>query len=91
MLIPLEVTYRDGFKVSCTAEFPDLCEFERKFDRSVLKLGAELKLSDFGFLAWHALKRTNVVFTEYDEWVTTVSMVSAVADDSDEEPIVPLA
>jgi hypothetical protein len=84
MQIQLEVTYKDGAKQTATAEFPDLCEFERKFDRSVLKLTDELRLSDFGFLAWHALKRTNLVFTDYGDWANMVTMVTAVADDGNE-------
>lgn len=85
MLIPLEVTYRDGAKIKTTAEFPDFCEFERVFDRSVLKLTETMKLSDFGFLAWHALKRTNVVFVDYDDWKKTVSVVSVESDDEGSE------
>ena len=92
MRIPLQVEYRDGSKQDCTAEYPDLCEFESRYNRSVLKLGAELRLSDLGFLAWHSLKRTNLVYAEYTDWSNTVSVVSATGGDDEQlaEEIVPL-
>jgi hypothetical protein len=87
MRIALEVEYTNRSKESCIAEYPDLCAFEEKFNRSVLKLNTELRLSDLGFLAWHSMKRTGKHVLEYIDWSNTVSVVRATDEDTE---IVPL-
>ena len=87
MRIALEVEYTNKQKEKCIAEYPDLCAFEEKFNRSVLKLNTELRLTDLGYLAWHATKRKGAHTLEYSEWTDTVSVVRATDEDTE---IVPL-
>ncbi len=87
MRFPLEVTHRDGKIETCVADYPDLCEFELRFDRSVLKLNTELRLTDLGFLAWHSLKRQNKHTLSFEEWNVTVVQVRATDEDTDLVPL----
>ena len=87
MRFPLEVTHSDNRIETCVAEYPDLCAFEAKFDRSVLKLNSELRLTDLGFLAWHSLKRQSKHALSFEDWSLTVAQVRATDEDTD---IVPL-
>jgi hypothetical protein len=87
MRFPLEVVHTDGRVEACIAEYPDLCAFEAEFDRSVLKLNSELRLTDLGFLAWHSMKRQNRHAMPFGEWSLTVSQVSATDEDIDLVPL----
>lgn len=87
MRIALEVEYTTRTKEKCTAEYPDLVAFEERYNRSVLKLNSELRLSDLGFLAWHALKREGKHTLEHAEWSNTVSVVRATDEDVDLVPL----
>jgi len=83
----LEVTHKDGRVEACVADYPDLCAFEERFNRSVLRLNTELRLTDLGFLAWHSLKRQGRHGFEFAEWNLTVVQVRATDED---EELVPL-
>lgn len=87
MRFALEVTHSDGRVESCIAEYPDLCAFEEQFDRSVLKLNSELRLTDLGFLAWHSLKRQNKHALSFADWNLTVVQVRATDEDADIAPL----
>lgn len=87
MRFGLEVTHTDGRVEACVADYPDLCAFESEFNRSVLKLNTELRLTDLGFLAWHSLKRQNKHSLAFAEWNLTVVQVRATDED---EELVPL-
>lgn len=87
MRFSLEVTHKDGRVEHCIAEYPDLCAFEEQFNRSVLKLNSELRLTDLGFLAWHSMKRDNRHALAFADWNMTVVQVRATDEDVD---IVPL-
>lgn len=87
MRFPLEVTHSNGAVESCIAEYPDLCAFEAQFDRSVLKLNSELRLTDLGFLAWHSLKRQNKHALSFADWSLTVIQVRATDEDTDFVPL----
>ena len=87
MRFALEVTHSNGTTEPCIAEYPDLCAFEEQFDRSVLKLNSELRLTDLGFLAWHSLKRQNKHALSFADWNLTVVQVRATDEETD---IVPL-
>jgi hypothetical protein len=88
MRFPLEVTHSDGRIENCVADYPDLCAFEAQFNRSVLRLNTELRLTDLGYLAWHSLKRQGKHTLEFDAWNLTVMMVRATDEDTE---LVPLA
>ena len=87
MRFPLEVIHSDGRVEECIAEYPDLCAFEEQFDRSVLKLNSELRLTDLGFLAWHSLKRQNKHALPFAEWNLTVVQERATDEDTDLVPL----
>lgn len=87
MRIPLEVTHTNGVVESCIAEYPDLCAFEEHFSRSVLRLNTELRLTDLGFLAWHALQRVGKHTLDFAEWNLTVAVVQSTDEDVDLVPL----
>ena len=87
MRIPLEVTHTTGVVESCIAEYPDLCAFEGHFNRSVLRLNTELRLTDLGFLAWHALQRVGKHSLDFDQWSLTVAIVQSTDADVDLVPL----
>jgi hypothetical protein len=87
MRIPLEVTHTTGVVESCIAEYPDLCAFEERFSRSVLRLNTELRLTDLGFLAWHALQRVGKHSLPFEEWNLTVAIVQSTDEDVDLVPL----
>lgn len=87
MRFALEVTHTDGRTEPCIAEYPDLCAFEEQFNRSVLRLNSELRLTDLGFLAWHSLKRQNKHSMAFADWNLTVVQVRATDEDTDLVPL----
>lgn len=87
MRFSLEVTHKDNRVERVIAEYPDLCAFEEQFDRSVLKLNSELRLTDLGFLAWHAMKRESRHALPFNEWNLTVVQVRATDEDTDLVPL----
>jgi hypothetical protein len=78
--INLRVVYLDGSETEVTAIAADLIAFESKFDLSVARLEAEIRLTHLFFLAWHVQKRTGQTKDEFDKWVESVSIVTEGAE-----------
>lgn len=74
--INLRVEFLDGSSADCSAIAADLIAFETKFDLSVAKLEAELRLTHLFFLAWHVQKRTAQTKDDFEKWIETVSIVT---------------
>lgn len=74
--IDLKITFLDGNEetVSCIAS--DLVAFEAKFDISVARLEADVRITHLFFLAWHAAKRTGKTSDEFEKWIDSVSLVN---------------
>jgi hypothetical protein len=82
MKINLRIEYLDGNAkdVLCTAA--DLVKFETKFDLSVTELEKKTKFTHLLFLAWASETRTKATALVFDEWVETISSITA----SDSDP-----
>jgi hypothetical protein len=78
--INLRVVYLDGSETEVTAIAADLIAFEAKFDLSVARLEAEIRLTHLFFLAWHVQKRTAQTKEDFDKWVESVSIVTEGSD-----------
>lgn len=86
MKLNLRVTYNDGAAADVTASAADLVAFEQKWDRSVIKLGDDIRITDLCWLAWHSTKRTKPDTADFESWLETIDMVTA----ADTPEIVPL-
>jgi len=75
MKFNLSILFLDGTTKEVTAIAADLVAFEAKFDLSISKLEAELRLTHLLFLAWHAEKRTKSTGLEFEAWTETVDNV----------------
>ena len=75
--INLHIEFLDTSKEALTvsAIAADLIAFEAKFDLSVARLGADVRLTHMFFLAWHAAKRLKHTDLEFEAWTETVAMV----------------
>jgi hypothetical protein len=75
--INLQIEHLDSSKETLivSAIAADLIAFESKFDLSVARLGADVRLTHLFFLGWHAAKRLNHTDLEFEAWTETVSMV----------------
>lgn len=77
MRLNLRVTYLDGSAADVTATAADLVAFEQKWDKSVIKFGDELRMTDLVWLAWHTIKRNKADTPDFDEWINGVEFVGA--------------
>ena len=75
--INLQIEFLDSSqeKLTVAAIAADLIAFEAKFDLSVSRLGADVRLTHLFFLAWHACKRLKHTELDFDTWNETISMV----------------
>lgn len=88
MKIQLKVTYNDGNEKDIDAVFADFISFERTWNRSVTKFDEELRLTDLGWLAWHALIRTKETSIQFDpDWIGLVEMIAVRDADEGESPL----
>jgi len=88
MKIQLKVTYNDGNEKDIDAVFADFISFERTWNRSVTKFDEELRLTDLGWLAWHALIRTKETSIQFDpDWIGLVEMIAVRDTDEGEIPL----
>lgn len=74
----LQVTYSDGTVRDVVGKAVDIVAFEQKFDISMANLQKEVKLTHLMFLAWHAEKRGGNTSDEFEKWLESVEMVTAV-------------
>jgi hypothetical protein len=70
----LRVTYADGSGAGVTVSAPDFVAFESEFNRSVAKLGTEIRFTDICWLAWHRLKRAGET-ADFDMWLNRLDGV----------------
>jgi hypothetical protein len=88
MKIELKVDYLDGTTKDVDAVFADFISFERTWNRSVTKFDEELRLTDLGWLAWHAFFRMKQVAIPFDpDWIGLVEMISVRETDEGEIPL----
>ena len=81
MKIELKVKFINGQTTDVDAMFPDFIAFEKERRRSVVKLEADMQLTDLAWLAWHSEKRRGATTMKFEpDWVSTVEAVE-VRDD----------
>jgi hypothetical protein len=75
--INLQIEFLDSSKetLNVSAIAADLIAFEAKFDLSVSRLGADVRLTHLFFLGWHACKRLKHTELDFETWLETISMV----------------
>lgn len=79
MRLNLRVTYLDGSAVDVTASAADLVAFEQEWDKSVVKFGEEIRMTDLCWLSWHSLKRRKETDLEFEAWLDTIDSVRSGA------------
>lgn len=95
MRTSLEVHYSNGESIPVVAILPDYTLFEEVFERSVMRLNAELRLSDMSFLVFASLRRQNKITVneatsikeQWREWEKTVDQVNYTDEDDDIAPL----
>ncbi len=76
MKIEMTVKFINGTTAEVDALFPDFIAFEKERRRSVVKLEAEMQLTDLAWLAWHSEKRRGGTALKFEpDWVSTVEAV----------------
>ena len=81
MKIAMSVKFINGTSSDIDALFPDFIAFEKERRRSVVKLEADMQLTDLAWLAWHSEKRRGSTTLKFEpDWVSTVEAVE-VRDD----------
>lgn len=88
MRIALKVEYADGSGVDVIASAPDFIAYERKFNRSIVRIGDEARFEDLCFLAWTSLRRRGKTADDFDQWIDTLDGVGYGAEEATD--IVPL-
>lgn len=82
MKLNLRAEFLDGRTIDpVVVIMPDMLKFEEKFNLSVSTLAKSEKLTHVVFLAWAALSRTKQTDKSFDEFIETVSAVSASESD----------
>jgi hypothetical protein len=81
MKIALKVEYLDGTIEPVEAVFADFVGFERTWQRSVVRLETEMRLTDLAWLAWSALTHRQKTKLKFDpDWIATVAQVTPAED-----------
>lgn len=75
MRINLRVEYISGESKEVVCSAADLVKFEEKYNLSVTRLEAEMKLTHLLFLAYSSLSRQKLTTSSFDDWVQTVSTI----------------
>lgn len=87
MKIKLQVKYLDGTSKDCDAVFADFIAFERVWNKSVMQLESDMRMTDMAWLAWHALLRQKLVAVPFEpDWIGLVEIVTS-AEDEGENPL----
>ena len=89
MRLTLRVTTLDGSAVDTDATTADLVAFEERFNRSVARLEAELRLTDVCWLAWRSLTRQGKTTAEFGAWLETIDGVELVDGEASPAPLEP--
>jgi hypothetical protein len=77
MRINLRVEYITGDPKEITCSAKDLVAFEDKYNRSVVALEKEMRLTDLFWLAWHSESRTGSTKKDFDNWLDDIEGVTA--------------
>ena len=91
MRLDLRITYNDGSAVDTPATTADLVAFEEHFNRSVVNLQSELRLTDICWLAWRSTTRQGGTSAEFGTWLESVDGVELVDGEADPVPLAPTA
>lgn len=75
MRINLRVEYTSGESKEVVCSAADLVKFEEKYNLSVTRLEAEMKLTHLLFLAYSSLSRQKQTTSSFDDWIQTVSTI----------------
>lgn len=79
MRLNLRVTFLDGSAADVTASAADLVAFEQRWDKSVVKFGEEIRMTDLCWLSWHSLKRRKETELDFEPWLETIETVRSGA------------
>lgn len=91
MKIHLKIIYTDGSTKETQAVFADFVAFERTWQRSVMRMEQEMRLTDLAWLAWHSEKRTKATQKVFDpDWIQTVESLETLADEEVKDADSPL-
>lgn len=77
MKLTLRIDFLSGESKDIECSTADLVKFEQKFDLSVARLDAEMKITHLLFLAWASESRTKKTDKSFDEWLELVSSIGA--------------
>ena len=87
MQIDLRVSFINGQSADVDAVFADFIAFEKERRRSVVRLDADMQLTDLAWLAWHAEKRLGKTALKFDpDWIGTVENVMIREDEETDTP-----
>lgn len=75
MKITLRVSFVDGTSKDVVCSASDLVAFEDRFNISVTRLEAEMKITHLLFLAWHSENRTKATGLDFDAWIDSVETI----------------
>lgn len=91
MKIQLRIHYSDGAKKEIEAVFADFVAFERTWQRSVMKMEQEMRLTDLAWLAWHSEKRTKATQKVFDpDWIQSVETLETITSTEEQKADSPL-
>ena len=91
MKINLRITYADGSAVDTAATTADLVAFEDNFNRSVVNLEAELRLTDICWLAWRSVSRQGKTSADFGSWLESIDGVELTDGEVSPVPLAPTA
>lgn len=81
MRLDITITYQDGQETTYIAAPPEWAKWENKTGFTIQQVSEKIGISDFLFLAYHAMKReaAGKPVKPYEIWCETVADVSAAA------------
>ncbi len=91
MKVNLRITYADGSAVDTAATTADLVAFEDHFNRSIVNLEAELRLTDICWLAWRSVSRQGKTTADFGAWLDSIDGVELTDGEVEPVPLAPTA
>ncbi len=81
MRLDIKITYSDGQEITYIAAPPEWAKWENKTGFTIQQVSEKIGISDFLFLAYHAMKReaAGKPVKPYEIWCETVADISAAA------------
>lgn len=80
MKIELQVRFDDGSEKRIICGAADMIAFEEKFDKSVMSLAKDPRLTHMIYLGWHSEQRTKSTALSFEEWAATISDIGEAED-----------